>query len=264
MRAREHLRRSSRLWWCWGLIAFSAPAFAQDEAKPVFLVTEVVVDEGVAIDKDAARDALATRFGRIKDKLEVRSLGEVKTTLDRAAMAQMLGSGATDADLAKIGEYVATDRLVFGRIANVSGVTEVQVKIFNAKEGVTEIALSRRLKAGAPPQLVLTLLDTLADGLLAFAIDTYTDGAPSEAFMKMKNKKLTPIKHDEAEQAAPSTWSMLGVVGGVVAGAGVGAGALGGYAMGSGQGDQQTGIILLGAGAGALVVGSALVVIDGL
>jgi hypothetical protein len=259
MQAREHLRRSACLWLT---LLCAAPSLAQEE-KPIFLVTDIVVDEGVAIDKDAARDVLAKRFGRIKDKLEVRSLSEVKSTLDRAAMAQMLGSSSSDAELQKIGEYVATDRLVFGRIANVAGVTDVQVKIFNAKEGVTEIALSRRLKAGAPPQLVLTLLDTLADGLAAFAIDTYTDGAPSAAFMELKNKKIVRAPVEEAQEPA-SPWSMLGVVGGVVAGAGIGAGALGGYALGSGQGDQQTGIILLGAGAGALLVGTGLVVVDGL
>ncbi len=233
---------------------------APESAAPVFLVTEVVVGEGVAVDKDAARDVLANRFGRLKDKIEVRSLAEVKSTLDRAAMAQMLGSTSSDVDLAKIGEYVAVDRIVFGRIAQVAGVTEVQVKIFNTKDGVTEAGYSRRLKAGAPPQLVLTLLDTLADSLLAFAVDAYTDAAPDAKFLALKDKKLT--KHPTAVAASP--WSMLGVVGGVVAGAGVGAGAIGGYALASGQGDQTMGLVLAGAGAGAALLGTGLVVADGL
>ena len=47
---------------------------APDDSKPVFLVADVQVGEGVPIDKDSARDVLATRFGRLKDKLEVRSM----------------------------------------------------------------------------------------------------------------------------------------------------------------------------------------------
>lgn len=273
----EFLRRSARLLLGLGLSALvgvslaagSARAMSEElvegelppeNAKPVFLVTEIVVAEGVAVDKDAARDVLANRFGRLKDKIEVRSLAEVKSTLDRAAMAQMLGSSDTDADLAKISEYVVVDRLVFGRISQVAGVVEVQVKIFNTRDGVTEAGYSRRLKAGAPPQLVLTLLDTLADSLLAFAVDAYTDAAPSSKFEALKNQKLAP----PTAVAAASPWSMLGVVGGVVAGAGVGAGALGGYVLGSGQGDGTLGLVLAGAGAGAAAVGTGLIVVDGL
>lgn len=237
-----------------------AGELSPSDAKPVFLVTEVVVGEGLPIDKDSARDVLANRFGRLKDKIEVRSLAEVKSTLDKAAMAQMLGTSDSDADLAKISEYVVVDRLVFGRITQVAGVVEVQVKIFNTRDGVTEAGYSRRLKAGAPPQLVLTLLDTLADNLLAFAVDAYTDAKPDAKFEALKNKKLSP----PAAVASSSPWSMLGVVGGVVAGAGVGAGALGGYVLGSGQGDATLGLVLAGAGAGAAAVGTGLIIADGL
>lgn len=267
----ERLRRRAGLLVTGAVLAWALPAQAMSEelvegelppdgATPVFLVTEVVVGEGVDVDKDAARDVLANRFGRLKDKIEVRSLAEVKSTLDRAAMAQMLGTTESDGDLAKIGEYVAVDRIVFGRIAQVAGVTEVQVKIFNTKDGVTEAGYSRRLKAGAPPQLVLTLLDSLADSLLAFAVDAYTDAVPDAKFVALKNKKLTP--HETTVAASP--WSMLGVLGGVVAGAGVGAGAVGGFVLANGQGDQTMGLVLAGAGAGAALVGTGLVVADGL
>ena len=273
----KRVRRRACLLVCGGLIGLAAPARAMSEelvegelppavvAKPVFLVTDIVIGEGVGVDKDAARDVLANRFGRLKDKIEVRSLSEVKSTLDRAAMAQMLGTSDSDGDLAKVAEYVVVDRIVFGRIAQVAGVTEVQVKIFNTKDGVTEAGYSRRLKAGAPPQLVLTLLDSLADSLLAFAIDAYTDAAPDAKFLALKDKKLTP----RATAIAASPWSMLGVVGGAVAGAGVGAGALGGYVLasappGGGQGDQTMGLVLTGAGVGAALVGTGLIVADGL
>lgn len=235
------------------------------DAKPVFLVTDVVVDDGAGIDKEAARDALANRFGRLREKIEVRSLAEVKSTLDRAAMAQMLGSSSSDDEINKIGDYVAVDRLVFGRIHQVAGVTEVQVKIFNTKEGVTELGLSRRLKGGAPPQLVLTLLDTLADGMLAFVVDTYTDGAPDAKFAALKNKKIERAPRESVEQAASSPWGMLGVVGGVIAGAGAGVATVGGLALaddGNQGGDVP--LILAGAGAGAVLLGTGLVVADGL
>lgn len=272
------VRRSARLLLGLGLSALvgvslaagSARAMSEElvegelppppDGKPVFLVTEIVVGEGVGVDKDAARDVLANRFGRLKDKIEVRSLAEVKSTLDRAAMAQMLGTSESDGDLAKISEYVVVDRLVFGRITQVAGVVEVQVKIFNTRDGVTEAGYSRRLKAGAPPQLILTLLDTLADSLLAFAVDAYTDAQPDAKFLALKDRKLSP----PTAAVAASPWSMLGVVGGVVAGAGVGAGALGGYVLGSGQGDPTMGMVLAGAGAGAAVVGTGLIVVDGL
>jgi len=236
---------------------------AEEQAKPVFLVTDVVVDDGVPIDKDAARDALAQRFGRIKDKIEVRSMGEVKSTMDKAAMAQMLG--ADSPELSKLGEYVQVDRIVFGRIHQVAGVTEVQVKLFNAKDAVVEWSASRRLKAGAPGSLILTLLDSLGDGLLSFVLDTYTDGAPSAAFTALSNKKITHNAPAATVAAAPkSPWGMLGVVGGVVAGAGIGVATVGGIGL-TQQGNQanQLPIILAASGAGAAVVGTALIVVDG-
>lgn len=279
----KFVRGSRSLWIGLGLIFFSTSAtsaIAQEtadpaatdatdakDAKPVFLVTDVVVADGIDIDKEAARDALANRFGRLKDKIEVRSLAEVKTTLDRAAMAQMLGSSSSDEEVGKIGEYVQVDRLVFGRIHQVAGVTEVQVKLFNAKEGVTEMALSRRLKPGAAPSLILTLLDTLADGMLSWVLDTYTDGAPSAEFAKLKNKKL--VKADPAANAAGAGagegMGMLGVVGGVVAGAGVGIATVGGIGLAD-EGNQgaQLPVILAASGAGAVLVGTTLIIIDGM
>jgi hypothetical protein len=240
-------------------------ARAEDQPKPVFLVTDVVVDDGVPIDKDAARDALAQRFGRIKDKIEVRSMGEVKSTLDKAAMAQMLGSN--DTDLSKLTDYVQVDRIVFGRIHQVAGVTEVQVKLFNAKDAVVEWSASRRLKAGAPGSLILTLLDSLGDGLLSFVLDTYTDGAPSAAFTALQNKKIehhAPAAAAAASAPAKNPWGMLGVVGGVVAGAGIGVATVGGIGLAQ-QGNQagQLPIILAASGAGAALVGTALIVVDG-
>ncbi len=241
-----------------------APAAAGDgETKPVFLVTDVIVDDGVGLDKDAARDSLATRFGRLRDKIEVRSLGEVKSTLDRAAVAQMLGSSSSDEEINKIGQYVAVDRIVFGRIHQVAGVTEVQVKLFNTRDGVTEWGASRRLKAGAPPSLILTLLDSLGDGLLSFVVDTYTDGAASAKFAALKAKKIIHVA--PAPPPPPgSPWGMLGVVGGVVAGAGIGVATVGGIALAQdGNQASQLPLILAGAGAGAAVLGTALVVVDG-
>lgn len=264
------------LWIYCGLTLFALPSLAQEDAapadnskpveveKPVFLVTDVVVADGIAIDKEAARDALANRFGRLKDKIEVRSLAEVKTTLDRAAMAQMLGSSGSDEEVAKIGEYVQVDRLIFGRIHQVAGVTEVQVKLFNAKEGVTEMALSRRLKAGAPPQLVLTLLDSLADGMLSWVLDTYTDGAPSEGFAKLQNKKIVRAPK-AADAPSEGGMGMLGVVGGVVAGAGVGIATVGGIGLAD-EGNQAADlpVILAASGAGAVLLGTTLIIIDGM
>jgi hypothetical protein len=277
----KFVRGPRGLWLCVGLtLLTSSVAFAQDGAasaeppsdpagpveveKVVFLVTDVVVADGIAIDKEAARDALANRFGRLKDKIEVRSLAEVKTTLDRAAMAQMLGSSASDEEVAKIGEYVQVDRLIFGRIHQVAGVTEVQVKLFNAKEGVTEMALSRRLKAGAPPQLVLTLLDSLADGMLSWVLDTYTDGAPSAGFAALKNKKIVRAEKPVAGAGEAGGMGMLGVVGGVVAGTGVGIATVGGIALAEG-GNQAADlpVILAASGAGAVLLGTALIIIDG-
>jgi hypothetical protein len=246
-------------------------------AEPVFLVTEVTVQDGIGIEKDAARDALSTRFGRLREKIEVRSIGELKSSLDAAALAQMLGAASNnaaggDADLQKLTDYVQVDRLVFGRIAEVGGVIEVQARIFNTREGSTEIALSRRLKTDAPRQLVLTVLDGIADGLAGYALDTYTDGAPSAAFSKLSQQKLgrrAPGRGTDGSDRGvdgASRWSMLGVTGGVLAGAGLGAGALAGvtFAADADDAGRDTAWIVLGAGAGAAVVGTALVVVDGL
>jgi hypothetical protein len=141
-----------------------------DNVKPIFLVADVVVGDGVPINKDAARDVLATRFGRLKDKIEVRSFAEAKATIDAVAMAQMMGSG-DDADLARIESYMQVDRLVIGRVTQIAGTIDLQVKVFNVKEGVTEVAFARRLGKSADRSLILTMLDTLADSLLAWTIE---------------------------------------------------------------------------------------------
>ena len=81
---REGLLRPGHLLLGLGLILLgSASAAAQKDAppdgtRPVFLVADVVVTDGVPIDKEAARDVLATRFGRLKGKIEVRSMAEAQ------------------------------------------------------------------------------------------------------------------------------------------------------------------------------------------
>lgn len=231
------------------------------ETKPVFLVTDVVVADDVPIDKDTARDVLATRFGRLKDKLEVRSMAEVRASVDNAAFQQLLGSD-DEADLSKIEDYVKVDRLVIGRIAMVAGVVDVQVKVFNVREGVVEVGFARRLGKSADRTLILTLLDTLADSLLAWTIDTYTDGSMSAEAQKLASKKLTK-KSEPAVVASSSPWSALGAVGGGVLGAGLVATGLGAYnTFGTAEGASTTNIATFAGGAAAVVVGGVLVGID--
>ena len=242
---------------------FSTGAMAQtgEEAKPVFLVTDVVVADGVDLDKDAARDALATRFGRLKDKLEVRSMAEAKASMNTAALNQLLGTGS-DADLEQVQNYVQVDRLVFGRVSLVGGIVDLQVKVFNVKEGVVEVGFARRLGKDADRAVILALLDTLADNLLAWTIETYTDGEMSAGAKKMAAKKLTK-KPPAPPVVETSPWSALGVAGGTGLGLGVGAAAVG--AVGAfGDGDiSTTDIVIMGAGAGVAVLGAVIVVIDG-
>lgn len=124
VRRDRNLRRRGRLNApLLGLLIASLAASPRDEApsdpeaarpRPVFLVTDVLVGEGVGIEPEAARDLLAARFGRLRDKLEVRSLSEVKSTLDHEGLATLLGK--EDTDLFKVADYVDVDRLVFGRI----------------------------------------------------------------------------------------------------------------------------------------------------
>lgn len=246
----------------------SLPVAAQSsatDARPVFLVTDVAVADDVGVDREAARDVLATRFGRIKDKIEVRSVAEAKAGLDAAALAQLLGDGDDDA-LAKIESYVQVDRIVFGRITKVAGVTDIQVKVFNVKEGVTEVGFARRLAAGAPPSMVLTLLDGLADALLVWTLNTYTDGSRSAAAEKLAAKKLTP-KKDTAEPApspAPSgsRFSWLGTVGGLGLGLGAGAAGAAGYAVIENDGvvgDTELALLITGGVIGALGAGALIV-----
>jgi hypothetical protein len=266
---REGLRRPRHLhlglWLTLSLATTAARAQLEappDDEKPVFLVADVVVGEGVPLEKDAARDVLATRFGRLKDKLEVRSLSEAKANIDAVAMQQLMGSG-DDADLAKIESYLQVDRLVIGRVTQVGGVIDVQVKVFNTKEGVTEVAFARRLGHDADRSLILTLLDTLADSLLAWTIEHYTDGSMSKEATAMAHKKLTGLKKPEAVADAPP-WSGLGVTGGVLAGLGTGVATLGGYVLTRpvDPDDAPFGFGLAAGGAAVAVAGVALVVID--
>ena len=240
------------------------PVFAQtgaSDAKPVFLVTDVVVADGVAIDREVARDVLATRFGRLKDKIEVRSMAEAKATLDAAALSQLLGSGDEN-QLARVEGYVNVDRVVFGRISTVAGVVDVQVKVFNVREGVTEVGFARRLKAGASPTMVLTLLDSVADSLLAWTINTYTDAAPSAAATKLAGKKLggTPVK--SAVVASSSPWSAVGALGGLGLGLGLGAGGVGVYNAVVDNDASSIDVAVIGAGAVVATIGVVAVVAD--
>jgi hypothetical protein len=246
------------------VLAVALPLRAQSaaEARPVFLVTDVVVADDVPIEKDTARDVLATRFGRLKDKLEVRSMAEVRASVDNAAFQQLLGS-EDEADLSKIENYVKVDRLVLGRIAMVAGVVDVQVKVFNVREGVVEVGFARRLGKGADRTLILTLLDGLADSLLAWTINTYTDGSMSAEATKLASKKLTKKADPAAASSSSSPWSALGAVGGGVLGAGLVATGLGAYnTFSTTDGASTTNIATFAGGAAAVVVGGVLVGVD--
>lgn len=238
-------------------------ARAQSEApRPIFLVTDVVVEEGVPLEPDAARDALATRFGRIKDKLDVRSLAEAKASMNNAALQQLIGAAA-EVDLAAVQNYIQVDRLVFGRISMVGGVVDLQVKVFNVKEGFVEVGFARRLGKDADRAVILALLDTLSDALLAWTLDNYTDGQKSAAAQQLAQKKLTRKPPPAPPPPPPSRWSGLGVVGGIGLGLGAGAATVG--TIGALDGDlSTTDVVVLGAGAGVAVIGGVLVAIDGL
>ena len=234
---------------------------AMAAAKPVFLVLDVVVGEGLPIGTDAVRDVLTTRFGRLKGKIEVRSLAEAKATIDVIAMGQLMGSG-DDADLARVRDYMQVDRLVLGRVTQVAGVIDLQVKVFNVKEGVTEVAFARRLGKSADRTMVLTMLDSLADALLSFTLDNYTDGSMSSSATAMKAKKLGGVKPPEAEAvASPSRWSVVGVGGGVLMGVGAGVAGVAGLNANNGD-DSDLNLGLLVGGLAAVGVGLGAVIID--
>jgi hypothetical protein len=218
--------------------ATDAPAEEADDKRISFLVTEVQVSGQVGLDAEDARDLLANRFGRLQDKVEVRSMGDVKTSLDQAALLAALGGDG--AEIESITGMLDVDRVVYGRIARIGTVIDVSVRVVNVREGSVEMAMSRRLKAGTDPSLTLAVLDRQADKLLAWVIETYTDGAPSDAFVALKDKKLKPrkakedAKGPEVKEAEPPpveapvdnglsfrfTW--LGILGGTLAGAGLG------------------------------------------
>lgn len=232
------------------------------EGRPVFLVTDIIVEDGVGISSEGARDALAARFGRMRDKIDVRSLSEVKATLDQQGLNQLLG-GEGDG-LQKLGDYVDADRVVFGRIHKVGGVTEVAVRVFNVREGVMEMAMSRRLKAGANDALVLSIVDALADRLTVWALNTYGDAAPSSKFAEMQGKKVNKGGGAGAS-AGDSPWSFLGVGGGALAGVGLGAVAVGATIVSADPlHDALMPSIVIGAGAATFLGGMTLVVLDGM
>jgi hypothetical protein len=190
----------------------------------------------------------------------VRSTAEARASIDAAALAQLTGAGS-DEDLARIEQYVQVDRLVLGRVGAVGGVVDVQVKLFNAKEGVTEVAFARRLGKDADRAVTLALLDALADSLLAWTIEHYTAGGPSAEGAAMKGRKLDRRRPDAAV-ASSSPWSTTGVVGGAAGGLGLGvlgAGIYGGVVDGD-FGAVDIGMV--GAGAVALVLGATAVSVD--
>jgi hypothetical protein len=236
------------------------------DARPVFLVTEIVVDDGIELDAEGARDALAARFGRFKDKLDVRNLTEVKSTLDQQGLTALLGGETTELD--KLGEYVDVDRVVFGRIHKVGEVTEVSVRVFNVRETAMEIAMSRRIKAGAADSLVLTAVDGLADRLVAWSITTYADDGPSEKFAAAKKKTVKRRKKTEepAAAASGSPWSFIGVGGGALAGLGLGTAVAGAALIVTNPTTDNTlaTTVLMATGGAVFLGGMTAVVIDGI
>jgi hypothetical protein len=238
---------------------------ATDEAagdRPVFLVTEILVQDGVGVDASAAANALSLRFGRLRKLMDVRSFEEVKSTLDQEAFKNMLGE---DASVGDIGQYVEVDRLVFGRITQVGGVTEVSVRVFNVAENVAEVSLSRRIKKGADPSLVLTVVDKLADNLLAWVLRHYTEAKPNAAFAALKDKKQKKeIKERIVVHKAGSPWGTWGLVGSGLLGAGLSSAVLGGVLLAGEPAEPTLSYAALGTGAGLAVVGTALIVLDGM
>lgn len=243
------------------LLLAALPGWADDAPKPVFLVTEIVVDDAVGMPPDAARDVLAARFGRLRDKLEVRSLSEVKSTLDQEALRALLGGD--EEQLTDLASYVDVDRLVFGRIFQVGAITEVSVRVFNVREQAMEMAMSRRLPKDKDPSLVLTVVDRLADQLLVWALNSYSDASPSSKYEELKNKKVS--MGPKVAPPPPSPWGLLGVSGGTLAGVGAGVLVGGGVMLAMDpKGDLVVPGALLGVGGAALIGGAALVVVDGL
>lgn len=263
---RELVRRPRAL-FAVALFAWSTAAVAQDQvdARPVFLVTQMEVGPDVPVDAETARDVLVRRFARVKDKVEVRSLAEVKSTLDQAALQQMLG--ADDGDkLGKMQEYVQVDRIVFGSVKNVGGVIDVAVRVFNAHEATMEISLARRLKADAPPSLVLTVVESLADRLLALTLQTYGGDEASAEHAALAAKKLPKKTAPAAAAPAPtSTFGALTAIGGGVAAAGVAAAGLAGaHLVVEAANPQAVDFAALGLGTVLVAVGGGLIAWDAL
>jgi len=216
-----------------------------DAAPPVtVLVSDFDVVGSTAIDGETAREVVASRLRRLAGKIDVRSVGEVQSSLDKAALAQMLG-GESAEDLESIQRYVQVDRIVTGRVVDVAGVTDVSIRLFHVTEGVMELALSRRVKAGVDPAIVLTVLEGLADHLLAYVVKAYTDGKASQAFEDLKSKKiaLRPAKDSAPKDTAPAVTPPATTT----------------TARGIGT---PIGAFLVGAGAGLLGIGGLLVPVD--
>jgi hypothetical protein len=262
----ELVRRPRALFAVAVAVLAASSARAEDaDARPLFLVTQMDVGADVPVDADTARDVLVRRFARVKDKVEVRSLAEVKSTLDQAALQQMLG-GEDGGQLSRMQEYVQVDRIVFGSIKNVGGVLDVAVRVFNVDEGTTEISLARRLKSDAAPSLVLTVVESLADRLLAWTLQTYGGDEPSAAFASLQAKKL-PQKADVVRDPAPassaSSFGSLTAIGGGVAAAGVAAAGLAGaHLVVEAANPQAVDFAALGLGTVLVATGAGLIAWD--
>jgi hypothetical protein len=278
LRGAGRLRRALSLSAFFALLLASPAALAEEppaaaeaagNVRPSFLVTEIAVGEGVGIEAAAARDALAARFGRLRGKLDVRSYGELKSALDQQALLQLLGEET--ADLATVGGYVDVDRIVFGRIHKVGGLTEVSVRVFHVREATMEMAMARRIAPGKDDSLVLAVLDSLADRLAAWALTTYGDAEPSSKFAELKGKKPSRAAAElpaEAVEAGPppSPWSFLGVSGAGLAGVGLGVAGVGAALTTVEQKPDNLAlpIGIMATGAAMFFGGMALVVFDGL
>ncbi|MFZ9888046.1 MAG: hypothetical protein ACO3JL_11135, partial [Myxococcota bacterium] len=168
-------------------VAHSTTRSQPGAVRPSFFVTEVIV-EGESARSEGMRDALSARFGRLRHKLDVRSAGELRQALDHAALLQLLGDETEH--LSKLSDYVDADRIVFGRVTTIGAVREVSVRVVDVREGSVEVAMARRLAGNVDDGMILAVLDALADRLVAWALTTYGDSAPSEAYERLAKQPV--------------------------------------------------------------------------
>ncbi|MBN2360059.1 MAG: hypothetical protein JXR83_11455 [Deltaproteobacteria bacterium] len=203
---------------------------SQPAARLRLYVAQYDVGEQCPIEATTANDIVAARMGRLGEVFSLVTHEEVQKVLSHEALQQMLGNESSAETLINIGETIAADRLVAGRMHRVGETFVATLTLFDLRTGVVEKRVAGTFKGQA--DLAIARLNEQSDQMLAFLLLSYApDKIQRDRAVAVKIGKPKPTKR------AGGDWPALKMGGAALVGLGVGVAAGGGVSQALGVDD---------------------------